>query len=673
MGRPSGSNGMQGARQRATSPKIAGIGAACALLACTAAHADPADPEAERLANMSLEELMRVPVTTVAGTAQSRIASPAALYVITAEEIRRSGHRTVAEALRLVPGMHVGRINSSSWVIGARGLTGTALSATRYLVQVDGRVVYDPLVSTTFWDTVDLVLEDIDRIEVIRGPGATLWGQNAMNGVVSIITRRAQDTRGTLASVAVGDHGEDGASLRYGDRAGADGAFRVWAKYARHGDFELAGGTSVRDRWSDLRAGLRYDRTTSSGIDLTLQSEAYTHPTAEASVLVPVPGQHLQFQRVTGDDDVSGGSFSARASRGSGEAEGWSVLGWFDRALRDTARYGSARSSASVDFRRWTALADDNRLMYGATFLHHSDQVDNGPAFVFDPASRDWSTVNAFVQDTMDWAEERWHTTLGSKVSYHDFVGWFAQPSARVWWTPSERQTIWAAVSRPVRVPSRFEEDGLLVFSYLDTGLATGHPASGTIVPLGVAGDDEIDPEELLAWELGHRFRVGDAWTFETSLFFNDYGTLIQAPPGIFGRFTDAGSGDTWGFDVSASWRPLANWRLEASYSRLHTRISGPVFDIEEGSTPHYLAQLRSYLDIGDHLELNGAVYHVDSIPRQNIDSYTRADLGLTWRASRNVALSLWGQNLLDEGHAEASGALVPRTVYAELRIDVPR
>jgi iron complex outermembrane receptor protein len=245
-------------------------------------------------------------------------------------------------------------------------------------------------------------------------------------------------------------------------------------------------------------------------------------------------------------------------------------------------------------------------------------------------------------------------------------VGLQVQPSARLWWTPNDRHTLWAAVSRPVRVPSRFEEDGLLVFAYVDAGvLATGVP-NGVIVPIGVSGDDSLRPERLTAWELGHRVRLGADWVIDTALFNNDYSRLIGAQPAIFGPFTDAGRGRTRGFDIAASGQITPHWRVEGSYCRLDTRIDGPIYDFEERSTPRTMAQLRSNLDLGANWELNAGAYYVDRIPQMAIDAYTRLDVGLTWRPRPGQRWSLWGQNLLDAGHAEASGALVPRSVYLQ-------
>jgi len=644
------------------------VGLAVAMPApAGAADAQPApDPQQiEKLANSSLEDLMQIKVTTVAGVPQSRIATPAAVYVISNEDIRRSGARTIVEALRLVPGMYVGRVNSSSWVAGSRGLTGSALTSTRYLVLIDGRQVYDPLTSVTNWDTVDLILEDVDRIEVIRGPGATLWGTNAMNGVINIVSRSSHDTHGTLAQLGVGEHGRAEVDVRYGAGAGADASYRVWAKYARFGDLEGPTGGSLQDEWSTLRGGFRYDRRMDEATDLTLQGEAYTHPRAMESVLLPVPGADRQFEQVTQDNHVAGGNLLFRMMRGFGDPEGWRLRAYYDRSERQTTRYGVERGTFDLDFRRWQHWGERNDLMWGAEYLWTRDDIANGPVLRFDDPQRAWYQFNAFVQNTTVLVPERWFLMLGSKFSYHAFSGYEAQPNLRLWWTPRAEQTLWFSVSRPVRFPSRFEEDGTLVFSYFDLGaVVTGTP-NGIILPLAVTGDEDLRPERLTAWELGHRVQFNGPWVFETSLFYNDYTRLIEPTPGIFGAFTDAGSGTTWGGEFNFSGQLTPAWRLEGAYSWLHTRIDGPVLPFEEEGSPQHLAQLRSYFDVGDNLELNAALYHVDKVGFTNVDAYTRLDLGLSWRPTPALRLDLWGQNLLDASHQEASGAQVPRTVYA--------
>jgi iron complex outermembrane receptor protein len=625
-----------------------------------------ADEQLERLAQLSLEELMRVPVTSVAGTQQTFFSTPAAISVITAEDIRRAGHRHVAEALRMIPGMYVGRINASSWVVGARGLTGSSITSTRYLVLVDGRLVYDPLISTTFWDTVDLVIEDIDRIEVVRGPGPTLWGVNAMNGVINIITRTASDTQGTLVKLGVGDEEPVALSVRHGGRVDADTAWRVWAKYFERDDFENEAGGSIHDQWSSLRGGFRIDSKFGNGVDWIAQGDAYTHPTAMASVRNPVPGADRQFVQVTGNDDVDGANLMFRAFRGFGEPTGWRVRAYAEHTRRDTARFGVRRDTVDVDFRGWTTFGEHNEFVWGAQANRTRDDIDSGPVLLFDPGSRAWNTFNVFAQNTTNFAGDRWHVMVGSKFTHHTFVGFQVQPSARLWWTPNDRHTLWAALSRPVRVPSRFEEDGFLVFAYADAGAITTGVPNGVIVPIGVSGDDTLRPERLTAAELGYRVRIGDDWVVDAALFHNDYTRLIGAQPAIFGPFTDAGRGRTQGYDISASGQLTPAWRVEGSYSRLDTRIDGPIFDFEERSTPRTLAQLRSNLDLAPNVELDAGVYYVDRIPQLAIDAYTRVDVGVTWRMRPGLRWSLWGQNLLDGGHSEASGAQVPRSAYLQ-------
>ncbi len=626
-----------------------------------------------QLANMSLEDLMKTRVISVNGTPSSRFGSPAAVTVITAEDVRRNGHRSVVEALRMVPGMFVARINSASAIAGARGLTGSSLTATRYLVLIDGRLVYDPLLSTAFWDVIDVPLADLSRIEVVRGPGATLWGVNAMNGVINIITKRASDTLGTLVQAGMGSAGEAGAFLRYGTQRDADTYFRAWAKYEHHGHFDNAAGDSIQDQWASLHGGFRLDGQFSDKVGYTLQGDAYTHPQARESVQLPDPNADRMVIRATRDDVVDGGNLLFRALSGLENDRGWMLRAYADHTRRETTRFGVRRDTVDVEYRRWLPWNDANRLIWGVQYDLTSDKVDNGPSLIIDPQARTWNTLNVFVQNTTELVDDKVFLMLGTKLTQHSFVGFQTQPSARLWWTPSERQTVWAAVSRPVRVPSRFEENGLLVLSYVDQGtVSTGTP-NGVIVPVGLAGNDQLRPEKLLAYEVGHRIRLGKDWSLDTSVFYNDYRQLLGVPPTIVGQFTDAATGATWGGDVSLAGQLAPWWRVEASYSRLQTRINGPVLPFDETSTPRSMAQLHSYMDLGEDVELNAAAYRVGEIPFYAIDGYTRVDLGLTWRPSPRVEWSLWGQNLLDRTHPELSGAMVPRTIYAQVSVDLGR
>ncbi len=631
---------------------------ATAALCAAAARAEKADLP-------SIEQLMQVEVTTVSGLGQPRIASPAAVTVITADDIRRSGHRTVAEALRMVPGMYVAEINSSSYVVGARGLTSSALTATRYLVLIDGRVVYDPLFSSTFWDIVDVPLEDLERIEVIRGPGATLWGANAMNGVINIITRSARDTQGLAASGALGTSRSD-VSIRFGATTARDQSYRVWSKYDTSSAFELPDGSSAHDSYARARAGFRVDG--GAALAWTLSGDAYKFPRAEAQIQLPVPGRHLQFERRFADDTVEGANVAFGIGRDVDARNGWRTRAYYDHTNRQTLRLGAERDTFDVDYRAW-AVRGRHQLVWGAQADRTRDRLTNGPVFLFAPEARSWSQANAFLQDTLELRPGRLFAMLGTKLTYHDFVGLQVQPSVRLWATPTAHQTLWAAVSRPVRVPSRLESDGMVVLSYVDTGLATGRPASGTVIPLGVAGDPDLGVEKLVSYELGHRVEIGERWAVDTTLFYNDYTDLVSVAPAILGTFNQRGSGVSSGLEIAASFRPSRSWRFDVAYSLLDVRIDGPVFKFDEGASPRNMAQVHAHWDLGREVEIDAALYHVDRVPRPQIPAYDRADLGLAWRPRAGWRLAVWGRNLFDPRHAEASGVRIPRDVYLQVAV----
>ena len=662
---------MPGTR-RNRGPLAAAIAASISMasaLAGPAVAGGVSSQDVVRLANMSLEELLQTEVTSLAGTSASQFTTAAAMTVLTGDDIRRSGHRTLPEALRMVPGMFVARVNASSWTVGSRGLTGSSLTANRYLVLIDGRLVYDPLISATFWDAVDIPLADVDRIEVIRGPGATLWGVNAMNGVVNVITRDARTTLGTLVQAGAGTHGEQRALLRHGVSTGDDAAVRMWASYAAYDEFRNAAGAGINDAWSTVRAGVRWDGRVDDTTDASIQAAAYRHPTADFTVRVPVPDQHNTCEVVSGQDTVNGAHLMARIGAAPSAEAGWSLLAYADQSERRNLRFGVERVNTSIEYRHWRPWGARQQVIWGASWNWTSDDTTPGASLLFDPRSRSWSTLNVFAQNTSELVEDTLFLMVGSKVTDHAFVGVEVQPSVRAWWTPSADQTVWAAVSRPVRVPSRFEEDGLLLFSYADAGLLTTGQANGVIVPLGLAGNDALPAEELLAYELGHRIQLSPRVALDTTVFYNDFRQLVGVPATIVGTFSEQARGATWGGDLSISARWTERWRMEASYSRLQTDITGPVLAFDETGTPGQQAQLRSYLDVADTVEFNAAAYYVDEVPFLGVDDYTRLDLGLTWRPWPTTSIAVWGQNLLESRHSEASGAQVPRGVFAQVTV----
>ena len=655
-----GCTGLRGGGKLNRGPRsVLPVRGALAALAVLLFPWSPAAAAPTGLENLTLEELMQIEVTSVAGVAEDRFTTPSAIYVITPEDLRHTGIRTLPEALRLVPGMFVGRGATSNWVIGARGLTGNGVTTTRTLVLIDGRVAYDPLFNGSPWDVLDYPLDDVERIEVIRGPGATLWGVNAVNGVINVITKSARDTPGGHVRVSTGTVDDVDAMLRYGGEVGR-GAWRVWGRYADTSSFDFLDGGSANDDWTRGQAGFRLDFGSAEATSWTVQGGRYDYPTQSTTVRQPVPGAHIQFEQLVTDDDLDGGHLMVAAQRGVGEARGFSARAYFDRSERDTSRIGIHRDTFDVDFRSWRSWKDGRReLLFGAEAFVTSDEIRNGPTFIFDPTSRSWTVFNAFVQYTTELVPDRWHVLAGTKLTQHEFVGFEAQPSVRVSFTPNETNTLWAGVSRPVRVPSRLEEQGFIVVAYADPGILAGGPPTG-VVPFGVGPNAELDAEEMLAYELGYRVRPHETWEIDVSAYYDDFSTLIGIVSPLE-PWSDGGTAEVWGIDVSSFWKPAPRFVLEGSYSFIDVGIGGTIQPAEENATPRNLAQLRSTWGMNGQLELSGALYYVDELEAQGVDAYERLDVGLTWSPWKQVELALWGQNLLDEEHAEASNVAIPR------------
>jgi iron complex outermembrane recepter protein len=622
------------------------------------------EPLDDDLSRLSLEDLMNVQVTSLAGIEQEWFQTPAAMYVISNEQIRRSGHRSIAEALRLAPGVFVGQVNSQAYSIGMRGFNGGLANKT--LVLIDGRSVYDPLFSGTFWNVQDVLLEDIDRIEVIRGPGPTLWGANAVNGVVNVITRRADQTQGWYLGAGAGTFERAFGEARYGGKLNENSYFRVYGKWFERDHLVDPQGNSAHDDWDMWRGGLRFDQLGDDNLIFTVQADAYhSDRIGEFVRAIPVPDLHNVFESDIRDVRHAGADALFRLSRWTG-ANGWSLQGYYDRTERLTnVSFEVDRDTFDLDWRHGFELGDRHDILWGSGARHTRDQTSPGVNLLFDPRDRSLDTFSFFVQDTITLVPDRWFAMIGSKFDHNDYTGFEVQPSARLWWTPNDRHTTWGAVSRAMRVPSRTEVEGTIIFSFVDVGLATGGGPAGVFVPLGVEGNDDLDSEELFAYEIGHRVRMNDDITIDAALFYNDYDRLIFVPPSVIGAWNNDGYGETYGGELALSWRLEENWRLEAAYSYVDVEIHGPIFTQDETNTPHHQAQIRSTIDLVDDFEFNSSLYYVDVVPTVDAPSYVRLDLGLTWHVNSNVELSIWGLNLLDPQHPEFSGLNeVERGVY---------
>jgi iron complex outermembrane receptor protein len=631
------------------------------LLAATCAHAD-APPD---LTALSLEELLEVEVTTVSRQSEPLFEASAAVSVLTAEDLRRAGTTSVPDALRMVAGVQVARVTASHWAVSARGFNNQF--ANKLLVLVDGRSVYTPLFAGVYWDVQDLLLEDIDRIEVVRGPGATLWGANAVNGVINIITRPARDTTGWLVSGGGGTEERAYAALRYGGAWGG-AHYRIGAHWFERDAFAQQTGAKAADDWRVFRAGLRVDAPAGARDSLHVQSTFYDGELGQTFALSePRP----PYARVAdAQTDVGGGHVLARWSRALSERAGATLQVYYDHTARRDVFLGETRRTADVDFQHQLGLGARNQLIWGAGFRIIADDLDNGPAVTFDPARRTDRVWSAFAQDEITLPADV-RLTLGTKLEHNDYTGVEVQPSARVLWRAGERHALWGALARAVRTPSRLEEDARYLLAVF--------PAPDTL-HLVLLGNRALAADELVAWEAGYRIRPHRTLFLDIAAFYDVYdelGTREPEPPFasddpppshvvVPQRLQNLGFAETAGLEVTASWQATSRWRLAATYSwldiQLHREPGSQDTNVElaEGSDPTHQVHVRASFDLPGRIELDAALYRVGALlgQRPPIDAYTRVDCRLAWRARPWCDLAVVGQNLLAERHREFGGAV---------------
>lgn len=592
------------------------------------------------LKRMSIQELLDAPVTSVSRHPQKYADAAAALFVISREDIRRSGATTIPELLRMVPGVEVARLDANKWAISARGFNGR--HASKLLVQMDGRTLYTPLYSGVYWDAQDTMLDDIERIEVIRGPGATLWGSNAVNGIINIITRSAHDTEGGLVALDVGTEERLLGAARYGGRIGETGALRVYAKGFDRDSSVTETGEDAADDWRNGRVGFRADLDLSSRDSLTLQGDGY----------LGNAGASITRRRGTLDteSDISGANLLALWSRQQGLDAGLQLKAYYDQTRRSNWTLTEVRDTFDLDFQQYTTIADRHLVVWGAGYRLTRDAIsmEPGSALVIDPARRDDETLSAFLQDDFSLlGDDRLHLILGTKLEHNDYTGWELQPNVRMLWNAAPDTNVWAAVSRAVRITSRFNSDSLV--------------DAGVIV---VSGNPDLDSERLTAYEVGLRTRPRPNLSLDLTAFFNDYDQLQGYEMSDGGRLIQAanvGHGEGYGVELASNWDVTAIWRLKLAYSWLRMDLgtdepapgTSILSLVSDDSAPRHQASLRSWLDLPSDVELDANLYYVDELVNFDTPAYLRFDLRLGWRPRSDLELSLVGKNLLDDSHPE--------------------
>ena len=632
-----------------------------ALLMALAAPAAAEDgvPSPEDILAMEIEDLLDLEVTTIIKAPRKLSEIAAAVTVLEGEEVWRSGHTSLAEALRMVPGFHVAHIDANKWSVSSRGFAGRFTD--KLLVLIDGRSVYTPLFAGVFWDVQDVFLADLSRIEVIRGPGATLWGANAVNGVVNVVTKDARETQGLLlyGGGGVGEQGFGG--LRYGGRHDDDTWYRVYLKAFARDDFADATGADTSDDWWQARGGFRVDSDVNPDDTLTVQGEAYTGKSGER-VTTPTFTPPYSETR-DGEEEVAGGFVLGRWRRDVGEGSDWELQAYFDRTERNAILIGEERNTFDVDFQFRMVPAPRHSLLVGAGYRVTSDRIRNTPAITFDPSGRTDHLVHAFVQDEITLCDGRVIATLGTKIEHNDYTGFEIQPGARVLWKPSERRSVWAAITRAVRTPSRADEDVTITAAVFDPG--TG-PIAGKFF-----GNRGLESEELLSMEMGYRTRPRSGLFVDVAAFFNVYANLRNSEPGapfadgppphttVPSTFMNRVEGEVYGLETTVTWQANERLRLEGGYSFLRMALEQDASSTDtdgeaaEGRSPRNMAHARAAVDLGRGWEADVGLYYVDSLPDMGIPSYVRLDARVGWRPDERTLVELIVRNVLDDRHPE--------------------
>jgi len=637
--------------------------AVCALCLTALATAGWAQKPDTDLTTASLEDLMDIQVTSVSKKEEQLFQTAAAIYVITQEDIRRSGLTSIPELLRMVPGLSVARIDGNKWAISARGFS--SRFANKLLVLIDGRSVYTPLFSGVFWETQDLVLEDVERIEVIRGPGATLWGANAVNGVINIITKHTKDSQGGLLTVGTGTEEQGFGSLRFGGKLGEKAYYRLYAKYFNRGKSVDFSGHPAADRWDALRGGFRIDWQASAKDSLTLQGDIYNGDAGQTIALISA---FPPFTRTVEDHiNLAGGNVNVRWNRTNSARSDLALQLSYDRTKREEAYLGEGRNSFNFDFQNHLALGRRQDMVWGFGYRVTSDHLADRRSVSFNPDRRTDNLFSGFWQDEFLLAPKRLRLTLGSKVEHNNYTGFEVQPNVRLLWTPSDRQTIWTAVSRAVRTPSRIEDD-------IQSPYQVFPGADGIPNVVTVFGNRDFKSETLVAFELGYRVRPANQLSLDIATFYNSYRHLRTAIPGtpFFAAtpfpprvvipliLNNKLLGESYGTGITANWNVMNNWKLSSGYTFLRVQLHAypgstlPIIaEDEEGTSPKYQIQIHSYLTLPHNLELDTALYRVGRLFTGSIPGYTRLDIRLGWRLTESLDLSIGMQNLLDRRHPE--------------------
>ena len=625
------------------------------------------------LADLSIEELANIEVTSVTRSSRKLSESAAAITVITSEELRRSGVTTLADALRMVPGMQVAQISSSTWAVSTRGFN--SRYANKLLVQMDGRTLYSPLFSGVFWEVQDTLFEDIDRIEVIRGPGASLWGANAVNGIINIITKDASETKGTYASQAFGSQDEIVSQARWGGSIGNGGNLRIFAKGVKRDESVDANDKGINDPWELATAGFRNDVDLTDTTRNTLIGGGYVG-TTDQSIKLPslTPPYEIPMEN---KNDNTGFHLLNRTEHTLSGGSDVTLQLYFDRSTKEEGGLSWDGDIVDVDFQHALNPLEKLKLIWGGGYRYYSDTITSTSAFNFTEPSVTDHLASLFVH-TETILTPTVELTLGTKLEHNDYTQFEVQPNARLLWMPHKSHTVWASVARAVRTPNRGDTQLNLRFSVIPPAVSP-NPHSTLPLEIILRGQEDLDSETLVAMEMGYRYTPDATFSVDTTLFYYLYKDLYSyittqaqgtAPPRLvtYNTLSNIMDGTTYGAELSVNVNPLPYLRVQAAYSAFQAD-----FDIEngvtsfrsintDGASPKHQISIRTGISFFEGLTADFWYRYMDAILDDRVPSYSELDISLEWALRNGLKLFCSGRNLLHDSHPEYLDSLLSST-----------
>jgi iron complex outermembrane receptor protein len=643
--------------------RIAGV----AVIALLAFNPLLAQDSRSDLTQVTLEELMNIQVTSVSKKDQQAFKAGAAIFVITQEDIRSSGASNIPDLLRMAPGVNVARVDANTWAISIRGFNG--IYADKLLVLVDGRSVYTPASPGVNWDQINVPLENIDRIEVIRGPGGTVWGANAVNGVINIITSSSKATKGGLIVAGAGSEERASGLVQYGGDIGGTGSYRAFGSYANTNNAILAGGADAADGWHTVSGGFRSDWDLSNRDTFSIEGNLLQN--REGQTVTQVLSDHLPTVATFNDPiQVASGDVLAKWDHTLQGGSNFSVQTYYSRYNRLSSGYRNILDTFDLEFQHHLAVGSRQDVVWGGDFRYTGSSVTTGYSVSFSPAQESDSLFNAFLQDQIRLTSSL-DLTVGSKFGHNQLSGFEFEPSAQLVWTPSNNHTLWASAAQAISQPSIYSA----AIRYDAAVIPLPGGAFGVLTEFG---SPDLKAEQLRDYEGGYRTRIGKRWSLDLTLFRSYYHNLQTASPGApylsersgvpFEEFPyyagNLARERTYGGEIFGNWQVRNRWRISPGFSLLHMRtLAVPAGALmtsgSPGDNPKHQVELRSLVNLRRNLDWDTAVYFVGELANGPIPAYTRVDTHLGWRIGETLEFSVAGQNLLTPRHFEAAYAYI--------------